>query len=153
MGNLYSLSLPLWKQAEFYLGKPVMVCLILNIPSVWKLSQIMKPQTVGEMYQQSPRVLISPWANKIENKMSFVVHRVPGMCAVSVPLPSLSCSADPKVFNPCHFSTSTWLQNLKKTKNTVTCDRHLWTSAYWIKMDGKSLLDLTLTYLETKAMR
>lgn len=117
MGNLYSLSLPLGKQAEFYLGKPVMVCLILNIPSVWKLPQIMKPQTVWEMYQQSPRVLISPWVNKVEDKMPFVVHCVPCMCAVSVPLPSLQCSDDPKVFNPCHFSTSHWTAEFKEDKD------------------------------------
>lgn len=152
MGNLYSLSLSLQKQTEFYLGKSVRVCLILNTPSIWKLSQIMKPSnSVGDVSAKSKSTHLSPsqqrtkrplWHSACHLRMQFLCH-----------CPHFTAQMIPRCFIHVTSAHHTWLQNLRKTKNTVKCDRHLWTSVYCVKMDEKGLLDLTLTYLETKAMR
>ena len=124
----------------------------------FKHTKYLKTLSDNETFQHCGRCIskvqeYSSRPQSTENKGPFVALHMPPTHAVSVPLPSLTAQMTPRCFVHVTSAHHTWLQNLRKTKNTVKCDRHLWTSAHCVKMDEKSLTDLTLTYLETKARR
>lgn len=139
MFNMCSLSLTFWwTSCGFYLGNSVTVCLILNISSIWKLSDNETFKQYGRCFRKGRCTQLA--LNKYNRKriwcplqhtaypiyVQFLYHRhhsnaqlIPG-CLIHV--------------TSAHH---TWLQNLKKTKNTVHSEGLLWILAYCVKMDGK----------------